>query len=80
MKITFEILDSDLKLDDHQLFMKIWDGYKEKYNYLNSSDLTEEITAFINYKRERLICETCDGAGLIYGNRCIRCRGNGYKS
>jgi RecJ-like exonuclease len=79
MNITFEITDEDLELSDHEVFMKIWDGYKSKYNYLSTSDLSEEITAFINFKRGRIPCPACDSGGMIYGTKCVACNGRGYK-
>lgn len=79
MNITFEITDEDLELSDHEVFMKIWDGYKSKYNFLNFWELTQEITAFINIKRQRALCKSCDGFGMIYNNKCLVCNGRGYK-
>lgn len=77
-KIT--IHPEDLKLDDHSLFLKVFDELQNKYEFLPAKmELSEEITREINVARGREICRCCDGVGMVKGFRCIGgCDGKGY--
>lgn len=78
--LNIVIAQSDLKLKDLDLYLKLWLKYKEKEYIKNIEELKNEITLQINIARERNLCKGCDGYGLVNGQKCIAigCFGRGY--
>jgi hypothetical protein len=71
----------DLKLGDHDLYLKLYNHALRELEMLPDFNfLQEEITRSINYARGRKICKVCDGAGMVNRLKCLGydCRGGGY--
>lgn len=82
MNYNIKILDADSSLDDHELFMKVYNEIENSYETIvDFQGLQEQITREINLFRNREICNCCDGAGMVKGLKCIGgCFGKGYIS
>jgi len=76
-----EVSKEDLALDDHSLFIKIYNEIVDiNVNPPDFDTLQEDITKIINLARNRLICSYCQGYGMVKGLKCINlsCNGRGY--
>jgi hypothetical protein len=79
MKLNYSISPADLKLNDQDLYLKIF-VYELETNNLSPNILQDEIVRLINISRERLLC-SCGGTGnlLLSGfKKCPECNGKGY--
>lgn len=77
------VSEKDLRLDDHSLFIKIFDEiHSVSENPPDFDVLQEDITKIINLARNRVLCSQCQGYGMIKGLKCfnIFCNGSGYIS
>ena len=73
------ISDKDLKLNDQDLWLKIYEEVLDReFSIYDFDDLKDEITTQINIQKKRPICQTCEGIGNIIGSKCLGCNGKGY--
>lgn len=80
-ELNIEIAEEDLVLDDHTLFMKVYENFQNTNEVVpNMQILSEEITRAINVGKGRKICPICDGFGMSNGLKCLgpNCLGKGY--
>lgn len=76
---NIQISEKDLPLDDHSLFLKLYEEFKlDNQNNLSEQEMTEELTRLINISKSRTLCDSCEGYAFLSKFPCFKCNARGY--
>lgn len=78
-ELNITVKPEDSKLDDHSLFLKLYEEIENKYEVMPDRQvIDEEICRAINIAKNRTLCKICDGFGFLESKFCLDCRGKGH--